>query len=93
MSSTVMCRRDDGDHCLHLGHTLLHPRPTLPPLTLTSLCTCLCCPCCLSCCQLADLLPRLNGFLIPGGAANLRPGHDFFDTAGRVLDFAIKCVH
>jgi gamma-glutamyl hydrolase len=32
----------------------------------------------------------LNGFLIPGGAANLRPGHDFFDTAARVLDFALR---
>lgn len=50
---------------------------------------CLCaCVCLLS--QLEGLLSRLNGFLIPGGAANLRPGHDFFDTAKRVLDFAIK---
>lgn len=39
---------------------------------------------------LEGLLGRLNGFLIPGGAANLRPGHDFFDTAARVLDFALR---
>jgi gamma-glutamyl-gamma-aminobutyrate hydrolase PuuD len=40
--------------------------------------------------QLEGLLGRLNGFLIPGGAANLRPGHDFFDTAARVLDYALR---
>ncbi|KAF6256122.1 class I glutamine amidotransferase-like protein [Scenedesmus sp. NREL 46B-D3] len=39
---------------------------------------------------LEGLLGRLNGFLIPGGAANLRPGHDFFDTAARVLDYALR---
>jgi gamma-glutamyl hydrolase len=40
--------------------------------------------------QLEGLLGRLNGFLIPGGAANLRPGHNFYDTAKRVLDYALR---
>eukprot|EP00775_Hariotina_reticulata_P009024 gene9024-9196_t len=40
--------------------------------------------------KLEGLLGRLNGFLIPGGAANLRPGHDFYDTAKRVLDYALR---
>lgn len=38
---------------------------------------------------LHGLLKNLNGFLIPGGAANLRPGHMFYDTAKRVLNFAL----
>lgn len=30
----------------------------------------------------------VNGFLIPGGAARLAPGHSFFDAASRVIDLA-----
>lgn len=30
----------------------------------------------------------MHGFLIPGGAATLRPGHSFFDAAAAVLDLA-----
>ncbi len=30
----------------------------------------------------------VNGFLIPGGAAPLRPGHTFFDTAAEVVRLA-----
>ncbi|KAF8061359.1 gghA [Scenedesmus sp. PABB004] len=37
---------------------------------------------------LSALLKRLNGVLVPGGAANLRPGHAFFDTASAVLRHA-----
>ena len=30
----------------------------------------------------------VNGFLIPGGYARLRPGHTFFDTAAEVVRLA-----
>ena len=30
----------------------------------------------------------VNGFLIPGGSAPLRPGHSFFDTAAEVVRLA-----
>ena len=30
----------------------------------------------------------VNGFLIPGGAATLRPGHTFFDVAARIIELA-----
>lgn len=30
----------------------------------------------------------MNGFLIPGGSAPLRPGHSFFDTAAEVVRLA-----
>ena len=30
----------------------------------------------------------MNGFLIPGGSAALRPGHSFFDTAAEVVRLA-----
>ena len=44
-----------------------------------------------SMCNPAVLLCRfelVNGFLIPGGAAPLRPGHTFFDTASEVVRLA-----
>jgi hypothetical protein len=37
-----------------------------------------------ACLQLEGLLQRLNGFLIPGGAANLRPGAQPAGAGGRV---------
>ncbi|KAK9917047.1 hypothetical protein WJX75_000290 [Coccomyxa subellipsoidea] len=33
-------------------------------------------------------LNMVNGFLIPGGSARLRPGHTFFDTAAEVVRLA-----
>lgn len=30
----------------------------------------------------------VNGFLLPGGSARLRPGHTFFDTATEVVRLA-----
>lgn len=32
----------------------------------------------------------LNGLLLPGGGAKLRPGHPFYDTAALLFDLAIK---
>ena len=32
----------------------------------------------------------INGLLLPGGGADLEPGHQFFDTARRLVDLAIK---
>jgi gamma-glutamyl hydrolase len=39
--------------------------------------------------QLDYLFSRINGLLIPGGAANLRPGHTFFDTASRLFNLSL----
>jgi hypothetical protein len=32
----------------------------------------------------------INGLLLPGGGADLEPGHPFFDTARRLVDLAVK---
>jgi gamma-glutamyl hydrolase len=31
----------------------------------------------------------INGLLLPGGGAVLRPGHAFFDTASALVDLAL----
>jgi gamma-glutamyl hydrolase len=31
----------------------------------------------------------INGLLLPGGGANLSPGHMFYDTAASLFDMAI----
>jgi gamma-glutamyl hydrolase len=31
----------------------------------------------------------INGVLIPGGGANLTPGHKFYDTARQLVDLAV----
>lgn len=38
--------------------------------------------------QIVRRFHLVNAFLIPGGAATLRPGHTFFDVAARVVDLA-----
>jgi gamma-glutamyl-gamma-aminobutyrate hydrolase PuuD len=40
----------------------------------------------LSALQLDYLFAKINGLLIPGGAANLRPGHSFYDTASALFN-------
>jgi gamma-glutamyl hydrolase len=40
--------------------------------------------------QVEGLFQHLNGFLIPGGAADLRPGHSFYDTATLIFKLARK---
>ncbi len=41
-----------------------------------------------------DMVRRIfnivNGVLIPGGGANLTPGHQFYDTARLLIDLAIQ---
>lgn len=31
----------------------------------------------------------INGLLLPGGGADLRPGHMFYDTAARLVELAV----
>jgi hypothetical protein len=43
------------------------------------------------CCALpASRFYAINGLLLPGGGATLKPGHRFYDTAHQLVDLAIK---
>eukprot|EP00882_Tetradesmus_deserticola_P012072 GHRQ01012787.1.p1 GENE.GHRQ01012787.1~~GHRQ01012787.1.p1 ORF type:complete len:335 (+),score=143.27 GHRQ01012787.1:127-1131(+) len=40
--------------------------------------------------ELQDRFKAINGLLLPGGGADLRPGHAFYDTAARLVQLAIE---
>jgi hypothetical protein len=67
-------------------HRLTAPSPTAPPRH---------CPCRALLCsydasdqQLADIFQSINGLVLPGGSATLWYGHQFFDTAVKLLHLA-----
>jgi gamma-glutamyl hydrolase len=39
--------------------------------------------------ELQDRFRAINGLLLPGGGADLRPGHPFYDTAAKLVQLAI----
>lgn len=39
--------------------------------------------------ELQDRFATINGLLLPGGGADLRPGHMFYDTAARLVELAV----
>lgn len=40
--------------------------------------------------ELQERFSAINGLLLPGGGADLRPGHAFYDTAARLVQLAIE---